>query len=292
MSARKKIFYFLLATLTLGGFFFRAQVEDFFLASKERLADFTSVGLDQTIADLETTVSAPPPLKSEKESLNPILTREGTIRWTNINRSHQGLLALKENKKLDEAAMKKAKDLLEKQYFDHVSPSGKGPQDLAEDAGYDYVSVGENLAMGNFANDQELLEAWMGSPGHRENILRKGFSEIGVAVAEGKYEGKKTWVAVQEFGAPLADCPQPDGKSKQIIEANSSKIEELAKSLQAEKDEISKLRSSDPVLAGRIDEYNVRVLQYKALAAKTKKQMETYNKQVADYNSCIKKYQQ
>jgi uncharacterized protein YkwD len=290
MSAGKKIFYSLLIILALGGIIFRAQVEDLFFASKERLADFTSFGLDQAITDLETIVSAPPPLKSEKESPSPILTQSGTIRWTNINRRNHGLPDLKENKKLDEAAMKKAKDILEKQYFDHVSPSGKGPQDLAEDVKYDYITIGENLAMGNFANDQELLEAWMESPGHRENILRQGFSQIGVAVIEGKYENKKTWVAVQEFGTPLADCSQPDRKTKQAIEAGSKKIEELARSLQAEKDEISKLRSRDPALSERIDGYNARVLQYEALAAKTKKQVEAYNKQVADFNSCIKKY--
>ena len=49
----------------------------------------------------------------------------------------------------------------------------------------------------------------MASPGHRANILNSRFIDIGVAVKEGEYQGKETWLAVQEFGEPLSDCPSP-----------------------------------------------------------------------------------
>jgi uncharacterized protein YkwD len=291
MSSRKKIVYFVIVLSVLGGVFFRAQIENFFLSSKETLADFTGNGLDQGIANLETVVSNPPPLRSEKNSLNPILTRVGTIKWTNVNRRDNGLPALLENKKLDEAAMEKAKDIFAKQYFDHVSPTGRHPQDLVTDAGYEYILTGENLALGNFASDQALLEGWMASPGHRENILRKGYQEIGVAVLLGKYEGKSTWVAVQEFGASLTDCPAVDSQKKKTIEANKAKLMSLASALQAEKDKISKLKSSDPSTSKKIDEFNLGVKEYNALVAKNKGLIEVYNKQVADFNSCAKKFQ-
>jgi uncharacterized protein YkwD len=291
MSARKKIAYFIIGLAVLGGVFFRARIEIFFLSSKEKLADFTSGNLDQGIANLETVVSNPPPLRSEKNSSNPELSQAGTIKWTNVNRSENGLPALLENKKLDEAAMAKAKDIFAKQYFDHVSPTGRRPQDLVTDAGYEYILTGENLALGNFASDQALLEGWMASPGHRENILRKGYQEIGVAVLSGKYEGESNWVAVQEFGTPLMDCPAVDPQQKQLIEASNAKLTSLASTLQSEKDRVSKLDSSDPSASKKIDDFNSSVKQYNALVSKNKKLIDVYNQQVADFNSCAKKFQ-
>src|SRR6185369_15716694 len=118
-----------------------------------------------------------------------------------------GLPALKENALLDKAAKKKLDDMFAQQYFEHINPQGKGPSDLAKSVGYDYIAIGENLALGNFKNDAELVQAWMDSPGHRANILNKQYTEIGVAVGQGTYEGKKTWLAVQEFGRPTSSCP-------------------------------------------------------------------------------------
>ena len=292
MSAKKIFFYLFLIILVLGGIYFRPQLENIFLASKEKLADFTKNGLNETISNLETTVSAPPPLKSAEQAPNPVLTQAGTINWTNINRKNNGLPALQENQKLDKAALEKAQDIFAKQYFEHVSPTGKGPQDLAADVGYNYISIGENLALGNFAGDRDLLDAWMASPGHRENILHKGYKEIGVAVLAGVYQGEKTWVAVQEFGTPSSDCPPADVNLKKMIDANTAKVKDLENTLQSKKDQISKTHSSDSTLSSQIDEYNLMVKEYNALVAKTKGEIETYNKQVAGFNSCIKKFQQ
>ena len=61
--------------------------------------------------------------------------------------------ALKENEKLDQAALAKANDMFLKQYFEHVSPTGVGPGDLAQNYGYDYIIVGENLILGNFSSE-------------------------------------------------------------------------------------------------------------------------------------------
>lgn len=290
MLTRRKFLYFLLIILILGGIFFHVPIENFFLASKNRIADFKKNDLDEVLQNLEINVSTPPPLRSEKKSLNSILTQAGTINWTNINRKNNGLSALRENKKLNEAALEKAKDIFDKQYFDHISPSGERPQDLIEKAGYNYISTGENLAMGNFADDRELLDAWMASPGHRENILRKDFTEIGVAVLSGRYEEENIWVAVQEFGTPLSDCPAVDAQLKKTIESNSAKIDSLAKTLELKKDEVLKLHFDDSYLVKKIDEYNNIVKEYNYLVAKTKKQIKIYNDQVSSFNECVKKY--
>ena len=291
MFKDRKLFFLFLFIAVLTGFLLQSQIEDFFLRSKNKLIDFKKELVDEVIESVEVSVSAPPPLQSEKESLNPILTRAGTIRWTNINRQNNNLLALRESEKLNEAALKKARDIFEKQYFDHISPSGKGSQDLAAEVGYSFIAVGENLAMGNFANDRELLEAWMASPGHRENILSKKFTEIGVAVLQGEYQGKKTWVAVQEFGTPLSNCPVVDANLKKIIESNTEKNAKLSSTLEEKKEGISRLRFRDSSSREKIDEYNALVEEYNALVTKTKKQVETYNSQVSSFNECVRKYQ-
>jgi len=71
------------------------------------------------------------------------------------------------------------------QYFDHVAPGGKGPSDLMDDIGYEYIMVAENLALGNYIDDIVLVQAWMDSPGHWANILDNKVIEMGVAVVRG-----------------------------------------------------------------------------------------------------------
>ncbi|MBI2506980.1 MAG: CAP domain-containing protein, partial [Candidatus Colwellbacteria bacterium] len=152
---------------------------------------------------VEKKVSAPPPLRAEpKEELpttQPVstLTRSGIILETNLQRQQNGSGFLAENSTLDATAAEKANDMCAKQYFAHVSPSGIGAAELADSFGYDYISIGENLALGPFASDAALVEAWMGSPGHRANILNSRFTEIGVGVTKCIFEGSSVWLAVQ-----------------------------------------------------------------------------------------------
>ncbi len=290
MFARRTFVYLVIFLLIMGWILLEPQIDQYITNSTRQLDTLRKGSIGEAVADIEVNISTPPPLKSEKESPNPVLTHSGTIEWTNRNRNENGLPNLTENQDLNEAAMAKAEDMLENQYFDHVSPSGNGPQDLAEKAGYEYISIGENLAMGNFANDKELLEAWMASPGHRENILNKGFHEIGVAVLEGKYQGKKTWFAVQEFGTPLSDCPRASSKKKKIIESNIEKIENLSEELESERDEAESLRPRDPDYSEAIDDYNAKVRKYNTLVKETQDLIKEYNLEAAAFNKCIKKF--
>ncbi len=116
------------------------------------------------------------------------------------------MLALSKNAKLTSAATAKANDLFEKQYFEHVSPTGESAADLVIAEGYNYRIVGENLALGDFKSEKELVDAWMASEGHRENILKKDYQEIGVASKLSKFEGRITWVSVQIFGTRAPEC--------------------------------------------------------------------------------------
>ncbi len=132
---------------------------------------------------------------------------------TNENRTERGLPALSVNPLLAKAAQLKAEDMAENSYYAHISPDGKSPLYWLNRVGYAYLNAGENLVIDR-TTSEDAVDAWMGSKDHRENILRPQFTEMGVGVAEGKYEGVRTIFVVQEFGTPypLSIAPQPAAK--------------------------------------------------------------------------------
>ncbi|MEK7149532.1 MAG: CAP domain-containing protein [Patescibacteria group bacterium] len=232
-----------------------------------------------------------PPLKIVKEifevhKLN--LTSLGIIIWTNTERAMAVLPTLKENENLNKAALAKARDMFKNQYFEHISPvDGVGPAELAKQAGYDYLEVGENLILGNFENDKAVVEGWMNSSGHRANILNSKYKEIGVAALKGIYQGKEVWIAVQEFGRPTSDCPAIEQNLKSAINTNKKEIEQLAAILETKKAEIESMERGDPSLNQKIEEYNELVNRYNTLINQTKTIIETYNNQVFLLNQCL-----
>jgi hypothetical protein len=120
---------------------------------------------------------------------------------TNQQRQKNGLPELAVSPLLTEAAQLKANDMATKSYYAHVGPDGKTPLDWLKAAGYNYLNAGENLVIDRDTS-KEAVAAWMNSPEHRENILRPQFTEIGIGVAKGKYDGLDTIFVVQEFGTP------------------------------------------------------------------------------------------
>lgn len=125
------------------------------------------------------------------------------IAETNSERTKQGLVPLMFNQKLGTVAQKKLADIFDHQYFAHVSPNGVSVENLANNIGYSYAVIGENLAIGKWREVRELTHTWMASPSHRANILKPEYREIGVALGRGIYQGEEVWIAVQSFGAPL-----------------------------------------------------------------------------------------
>jgi hypothetical protein len=120
---------------------------------------------------------------------------------TNAKRSENGLGTLVLNSKLNQAAQNKANDMFAHSYWAHNSPQGSTPWDFIVGAGYSYSYAGENLAR-DFQNSDSVVQAWMDSPSHRENILRKEYSEIGFAIVNGILDGQETTLVVQMFGTP------------------------------------------------------------------------------------------
>lgn len=160
-----RTFFLIISLLILSAFFFSSSVNPF--ASKIR-----------AFADIST-----------QELLN----------FTNEKRAEYGLAPLAENAQLQEAAYSKADDMFAKDYWAHDSPDGLTPWVFIKGAGYEYVYAGENLAKG-FINSEDIVNAWMASPSHRENLLSENFKEVGFAIKSGELKGEQTFLVVQEFG--------------------------------------------------------------------------------------------
>jgi uncharacterized protein YkwD len=122
------------------------------------------------------------------------------VEQTNAQRGAQGLTPLTVNAALNQAAIGKANDMFAKQYWAHVSPDGLTPWVFIKNAGYNYNVAGENLAR-DFGDTGSMMSAWMASPTHKANIVNGKYSEIGVAVVDGIFNGVETTLVVQMFGS-------------------------------------------------------------------------------------------
>lgn len=112
------------------------------------------------------------------------------VTLVNQERTKVGLSALTSDPALASMALDKAKDMYNNNYFDHNSPTYGSPFDMMKAYGIRYTYAGENIAKGQ-RNPQEVMNAWMNSTGHRQNILSPNFTKIGVAYYNGEW--------VQEF---------------------------------------------------------------------------------------------
>lgn len=131
------------------------------------------------------------------------ITPEKVLEVTNQKRGENGLSPLTLNDKLNEAAQRKAGDMFAFNYWAHISPSGRSPWSFFQEVGYKYLYAGENLAR-DFMNSDSVVDAWMNSPSHRDNILNSNYKEIGLSVVNGTLNGVETTLVVQMFGAPTS----------------------------------------------------------------------------------------
>lgn len=246
------------------------------------------------VSSLFKSVNAPGALRVTEglTSTNKVkLSIADIINLTNKERFSNGNHApLKENKKLDKSAQMKVDDMFAKQYFEHVSPSGVGVSDLGDKVGYEYIIIGENLALGNFKDSQSLLDAWMASPGHRANILNDKYTEIGVAIGKGEFRGENTWIAVQHFGLPRSACPSIDDVLHGKIEVDQNKIKTMEEDLSTRHENIEKGSIYEGKTTNeQINDYNVLVEQYNKLILNLKQKISDYNAGVRSFNDCLSK---
>ncbi len=136
---------------------------------------------------------------------------DGLLEKTNQERQKAGLSNLVLNKELNQAALAKAQDMFNDQYWAHTAPDGKQAWDFIKEAKYVYKYAGENLAR-DFNNDSEVVEAWMNSPSHRDNIVNEEFTQMGLAVVTDTLKGFKTTLVVQMFAVPSSVSMKGDNK--------------------------------------------------------------------------------
>lgn len=138
-------------------------------------------------------------------SLTPEVARLSAIavpallRLTNAERAKSGLPLLRENPQLMRAAAMKGEHMLRHDYFEHTSPDGLTPWVWFDRAGYSYRYAGENLAI-DFTEAEDIVTAWLRSPGHRRNLLADRYEETGLAVVTGEFHGRTATIIVHLFG--------------------------------------------------------------------------------------------
>lgn len=112
--------------------------------------------------------------------------RVTTLCLLNQQRHHFGLQPLHESHRLDKASQRHARDMASRKYFAHGDFLGRIRAANYLSGARSWM-VGENIAWGSMwlATPQSIVKAWMNSPEHRANILRGGFRQIGLGIADG-----------------------------------------------------------------------------------------------------------
>ncbi|MCX6723642.1 MAG: CAP domain-containing protein [Candidatus Staskawiczbacteria bacterium] len=293
----KTIIILVLVTGAFGaGVYFKDDVVKFYSGLNKRVQDFQKTDIGQTISQVGRQIFTSSPLNVGGLGNNVTLLKSKIITETNLQRKQNGnpstglrtgLPALKENAKLAQAASAKANDMFLNQYFEHVSPSGVGPGTLAQNYGYDYIIEGENLILGNFSSEKEVVQDWMNSPGHRANILNNRYTEIGVAVVKGIYKGETMWIGVQEFGLPLSVCSEPDKNLKNQIDSYKAQLDALSASIDEKRNQINNTNPKSASYNQMINDYNQLITQYDLMTQQIKTTISKYNVQVSNFNNCV-----
>lgn len=123
------------------------------------------------------------PVLKEIESME-----QGVLRLVNIERTKAGLKSLVIYSELSKVALLKSEDMALFGYFDHISPNYGTPFEMMTSQGISYTAAGENIAKG-YKTPEEVVSAWMNSPGHKANILNPLFNRMGL----GLYVGDSTY---------------------------------------------------------------------------------------------------
>jgi uncharacterized protein YkwD len=120
------------------------------------------------------------------------------LELTNKERAKEKLMPLETNPLLFKLAREHSANMVKQEKMDHVL-DGKNPADRARDAGYDYLNIAENLATAENTPLSDVMKGWMESKIHRDNILSKDVTQIGLGIARTE---KGVYYYTQVFGRP------------------------------------------------------------------------------------------
>ena len=130
-----------------------------------------------------TPEQKPESTPEQKPSTDFSSYQQQVLDLVNAERTKRGISALTLDSNLSSVATKKSQDMVNKNYFDHTSPTYGSPFDMMKQFGISYRTAGENIAKGQ-KTPQEVVTAWMNSEGHRKNILNPNFTNLGVGIAK------------------------------------------------------------------------------------------------------------
>lgn len=142
-------------------------------------------------------------IKAEEERKRVEFTTANLTKFTNDERVKYGLQPVAENILLDRSAQAKCEHMVKYNYWEHVAPDGTQPWYFITAQGYSYSRAGENLGYG-WPNSERLLEGWMNSPKHKDNIVKPNYTQVGFGICQSdNYIGRgKQNVIVQHFATP------------------------------------------------------------------------------------------
>ena len=143
----------------------------------------------------DSAPSNPSTAPEQKPSTDFSSYQQQVLDLVNAERAKREISALTLDSSLSSVATKKSQDMVNKNYFDHTSPTYGSPFDMMKQFGISYRSAGENIAKGQ-KTPQEVVAAWMNSEGHRKNILNPNFTNLGVGIAK---DSNKTTYWTQMF---------------------------------------------------------------------------------------------
>jgi uncharacterized protein YkwD len=126
--------------------------------------------------------------------------QQQVLALVNENRERGGCPDVSLDRRLILTAQGHAADMAKRDYFAHESPDGQGAGERVSDAGYRWSRYGENIARGQ-DSPYEVVDGWMHSPEHRENIMDCRLDEMGIGLA---FDGERTPYWVQDFATPMA----------------------------------------------------------------------------------------
>lgn len=161
-----------------------------------------------TNTPVPTATPTPKPTQPDENKKAEEYAKE-VIRLTNIERKKEGLSELKYHEKMQNAAMVRAKELVQRYDGTHQRPDGRASETAMYEAGVGNPGR-ENIGKGR-TSPQGIVNAWMSSDGHKNTILQRDYTHIGV----GYYcdsEGMGYWV--QEFSS------NPDAKCTLTVDGN------------------------------------------------------------------------
>ncbi len=245
-----------------------------------------------SIIEYFSGVKPPADKGSQSTEMSTALSTNNIVDATNRERIAAGLPPLTLNPKLVSSATIKTNDMITRQYFEHISPTGEGVSDLGAKVGYSYVVMGENLALGNFVDGDDVVEAWMNSAGHRANILNPNYQEIGVYAAKGTYQGRDVWFAVQHFGTTRSACPVISTSLKVSIDSINKDLKQRQATIATEKAILEGPdRPRGNEYKARVTAFNAMVAEYNTALVISQEKIKQYNAQVAAFNACLVWYQ-